>query len=181
MYAGHAGLALYAKQLRPRVPMAVLVPVAFAPDWIQWALIAVGGVRNPSISHSLVSVVAGAFVVAGAYWAVTKSRDDAAIVCLTYLSHWPADFITAKKAFWPNSPEVGLNLYQHPVADVVVEAVVIVLCWLAYRRSLPPDSRRNPIGLAIPIGLIGLQIGFVLIQNPAVHEPLRQMMEIMAN
>ena len=42
MYAGHAGIALYAKSRAQRVPIALLVPVAFAPDWIQWTLIAFG-------------------------------------------------------------------------------------------------------------------------------------------
>ena len=175
MYAGHAGLALVAKSRRPRVPIALLVPVAFAPDWIQWTLSALGVSRNPSISHSLVSVVAGATVVAGIFWFVSRSRDDALIVWLTYLSHWPADFITAAKAIWPNSREFGLNLYQHPMVDVAVESLVIALCWGAYRRSLPATGRTRYIGWAIPLGLVALQFGFALIQNPAIKEPLKQM------
>jgi hypothetical protein len=175
VYAGHAGLALLAKSRRPRVAMAVLVPVAFAPDWIQWTLGALGLPRNPSLSHSLVSVLVGASLIAGVFWLVTGSRPDAAIVGLTYLSHWPADFITAAKAIWPNSREFGFNLYQYPAADVVVESVVIVLCWAAYRRSLDPAAKDKAIGWLIPLGLVVLQIGFAVIQNPAVKEPLRQM------
>ena len=77
--------------------LSAVVPVAFAPDWIQWILDALGW-HNPSLSHSLLTVAIGATAVAGAYWAVTRSRDDANIVWLTYASHWPADFITAHKA-----------------------------------------------------------------------------------
>ena len=176
MYAGHAGLALYAKSCRPRVPMAVLVPVAYAPDWIQWLITAAGGPQNPSISHSLVSVILGAAIVAAVYWGVSKSRADAAIVGLTYLSHWPADFVTGSKAIWPNSPEFGLNLYHHATADVIVESVVVVLCWLAYRRSLPAPANKTLIGWAIPVGLIAFQIGFVLIQYPSIHDPIRQIL-----
>lgn len=176
MYAGHAGLALYGKTFRPRVPMAVLVPVAYAPDWIQWLLTAAGGPHNPSISHSIVSVIIGATIAAGIYWGVSKSAADAAIVGLTYLSHWPADFITGSKAIWPNGPEVGLNLYQHVAADVIVESIVVVLCWLAYRRSLPEASKAKLLDWAIPVGLIAFQIGFVLIQYPAIHDPIRQIL-----
>ncbi len=176
MYAGHAGLALYAKTLRPRVPMAVLVPVAYAPDWIQWLLAAAGGPRNPSISHSLVSVILGATIVAGLYAVVSRSRADAAIVWLTYFSHWPADFVTGSKAIWPNGPEVGLNLYHYATTDVILESIVVVLCWLAYRRSLPPASRERLVGWAIPAGLIAFQIGFVLIQYPSIHDPIRQIL-----
>ena len=94
---------------------------------------------------------------------------------LTYLSHWPADFITAAKAIWPNGPAFGLHLYQYPTLDVVVESLVIALCWAAYHRSLPPSARKKPIGWAIPLGLVAFQIGFALIQNPAIKEPLKQM------
>jgi hypothetical protein len=175
VYAGHAGLALVAKSRRPRVPIALLVPVAFAPDWIQWILSALGISRNASISHSLVSVIAGACVVAGTYWIATRSGPDALIVWLTYLSHWPADFITAAKAIWPNGPALGLSLYQHPGLDVVVETLLVALCWATYRRSLPPSARAKPIAWAIPLGLVALQIGFALIQDPSIKDPLRQM------
>src|SRR4051812_11176780 len=33
VYAGHAALAMFAKGVRPRISLALLVPVAFAPDW----------------------------------------------------------------------------------------------------------------------------------------------------
>jgi hypothetical protein len=175
VYAGHAGLALFASSRRPRVSLALLVPVAFAPDWIQWTLAETGVSRNPSISHSLVSVVAGATIVAVLYGLTVGSRAGAVIVWLTYLSHWPADFITAVKAIWPNGPDVGLNLYQYPAWDIVVESIVVVLCWAAYRRSLTDTARRRVVAWAIPVLLVGLQIGFALIQNPAVKEPLKQM------
>lgn len=176
MYAGHAGLALVAKSLRPRVPMAVLVPVAFAPDWIEWLVSALGGPPNPSLTHSLLSVIVGATIVAGIYWGVSGSRDDAAIVWLTYFSHWPADFVTAAKAIWPNSREFGLNLYHYPTADVIVESLFVILCWMAYRRSLPAPARGKLVGWVIPVGLIAFQIGFVLIQYPAIHDPIRHVL-----
>jgi hypothetical protein len=175
VYAGHAGLALFAKSRRPRVAIALLVPVAFAPDWIQWTLAELGITRNATLSHSLLSVLIGASLVAGGYWLVTRATAEAAIVGLTYLSHWPADFITAVKAFWPNGPELGLNLYQYPATDVVVESLVILLCWLAYRRSLEASSKNTAVAWLIPVALVALQVAFAVIQNPAVKEPLRQM------
>ena len=176
MYAGHAALALVAKSLRPRVPMAVLVPVAFAPDWIEWLLSTLGGVQNPSLTHSLLSVIVGATIVATIYWGVSGSRADAVIVWLTYFSHWPADFVTAAKAIWPNSREFGLNLYQDPTLDVIFESLFVILCWMTYRRSLPAPANEKLIGWAIPVGLIAFQIGFMLIQYPAIHDPIRQLL-----
>jgi hypothetical protein len=176
VYAGHAALALVAKRFAPRVPIAVLVPMAFAPDWVQWTIAAAGGPLNPSLSHSLVSVLIGATVAAAVYWAIARSRWDALVVWLTYVSHWPADFVTAIKALWPNGPAVGLDLYRYPAADVVVESIVVLLCWIVYRRSLASEARTKRIGWLIPVGLLALQIGFVVIQNPAVKQPLRQML-----
>ena len=178
MYAGHAGLALFATSRRPRVPIAVLVPVAFAPDWIQWTLGALGITQNTSISHSLVSVLLGATVIGAAYWGVARSFAAGAIVWLTYLSHWPADFITAVKPIWPNGRELGLNLYQHPMLDVVVESLFVVVCWIAYHRSLTTEARARRTVWLIPVGLVALQIGFMLIQMPQVKEPIREMIAL---
>lgn len=178
MYAGHAGLALVATSRRPRVPIALLVPVAFAPDWIEWLLGALGITQNPSISHSLVSVLLGATVIAAAYWGVARSFAAAAIVWLTYLSHWPADFITAVKPIWPNGPEIGLNLYQHPMVDVVVESLFVLVCWIVYQRSLSADARGRRTGWLIPVGLVAFQIAFFVIQMPEVKGPIRQMIAL---
>lgn len=159
MYAGHAALALYAKAKRPRVPIALLVPIAFGPDWIQLIADALGH-YDRAISHSLVSVGIGATLAAAIYWITTRRSADAAAVWLTYVSHWPADFITGIKPTWPGGPMVGLLLYTHPVWDALLESVVVVLCWLAYRQSLAGPTRRRAVLLLIPLGLIGMQIGF---------------------
>lgn len=173
MYAGHAALAMFAKGVRPRISIAVLVPVAFAPDWVEWIL-AVSGRENRLVSHSLVSIAIAASVVALVYWAFSKSALDAAAVWLTYASHWPADFITGYKPTWPGGPVVGLGMYAHPVADIVIECVVILVCWLVYRRSLPPRVQRSSIAWAMPVGLMAMQIAFYAIQKPEVREQVRE-------
>lgn len=167
MYAGHVALATLAKARRPRIPIALLVPVAFAPDWIEWVLKGFGN-ENRMWSHSLVSVAIGSCVVAFVYWAATRQAGDSVVVALTYLSHWGADFITGIKPTWPGGPWVGLMLYDHAIGDVIVECGLIVLCWLAYRRSLPAVSRGRAIALLVPLGLIAMQIGFAAIQNPTL-------------
>jgi hypothetical protein len=172
VYAGHAAIATLVKGKRPRIPIALLVPVAFAPDCIEWVL-RLAHHDSPVLSHSLVTVGFGATLVALLYFAVTRQMLDAVAVWLTYVSHWPADFITGVKPTWPGGPEVGLFLYDRPVADVVLESVVILACWLVYRRSLPPAGRTRPIATLVPLGLIAMQVAFALIQNPLIKEPLR--------
>ncbi len=173
MYAGHAALATAAKGLRPRIPIAVLVPAAFAPDWIQWFFKA-ENYENRIISHSLVSIAIVATVVSLLYWAISRQAGDAVAVWLTYASHWPADFITGLKPTWPGGPELGLMLYSHLPVDVVLECVVVALCWLVYRASLPTESRRSRVGLLVPLGLMAMQVGFAVIQKPEVRETLHE-------
>jgi len=174
VYAGHAALAMLAKGARPRLPLWLLVPVAFAPDWIQWVMEAFGH-SNPEYSHSLLSVGAGASIVALGYLVVTRQGGDALAVWLLYISHWAADFITGIKPTWPGGPQVGLGLYAHPFWDCVVECAVIVAAWLVYRRSFGPALRRR-IGVAlVPLGLIALQVGFELIQTPEIRAAVREL------
>ena len=168
MYAGHAAIATFVKGRRPRISIALLVPVAFAPDWIEWIADALGH-HDRAISHSLVSVGIGASLTALIYWLTTRQRADASIVWLTYVSHWPADFITGLKPTWPGGPMVGLLLYTHPVWDALLECALVVACWLAYRRTLAARTRRRAILLLIPLGLIGMQIAFEAVQYGRVE------------
>jgi membrane-bound metal-dependent hydrolase YbcI (DUF457 family) len=165
VYVGHAALALLARSKRPRLAIALLIPVAFAPDWLKW-IFEEAGHANREISHSLVSVGLGATVVALCYYLWSRAPGDSLTLWLVYLSHWPADFITGIKPTWPGGPNVGLLLYAHPIADIVLESVLVVVCWLVYRRSLPVLSRQRVMGFLIPLGLVGMQIVFEAIQSP---------------
>jgi membrane-bound metal-dependent hydrolase YbcI (DUF457 family) len=166
VYAGHAAIAALLKGKNPRVPIALLVPVAFGPDWID----SFGHVVHRAstiLSHSLVSVAIMATLCALAYGLWSKSAADASTVWLAYALHWPADYITGVKPTWPTGPTVGLGLYARPGWDLVIESVIVVLCWLGYRRSLPTASRRRSIGLLVPLGLIGMQVVFEALQRPS--------------
>ena len=87
------------------IPLALLVPVAFAPDWIEWFARRRSGHDNRELSHSLVSVAIGATLVA--LGLLARARGSAATrscVWLLYASHWAADFITGLKPTWPGGP-----------------------------------------------------------------------------
>ncbi len=167
MYAGHAALALLAKSRRTPIPLAVLVIVAYAPDWLEWML---GGIHDRGtelssaalISHSIVLVLIGSAVVAGLALAIRLRPVDAVLLGALYLSHWVVDLITGLKPTWSGGPMIGLRLYDTPLWDFVLESVVIVACWMAYRRSLPATSRRGWT-VVILVGLIVLQAGFAVV------------------
>lgn len=170
MYAGHAALALLVKGRRPRIPLLLLVPVAFAPDWID-LLSHVVHRPSPMVSHSILSVAIGATALAVAYGLARRAVTDAAVVWLTYASHWPADYLTGYKPTWPGGPWLGQMLYARPTADLVVESVLVLICWLVYRRSLSPTARRHPASYLIPIGLIAMQLAFTELENPLLGAP----------
>jgi len=166
VYVGHAAIAVSLKGKRPRVPIALLVPLAFAPDWIDSFSHVI---HRPSniLSHSLVSVAIGATICGLLYWLWSRSPGDAAVVWLAYASHWPADLVTGMKPTWATGPTFGFGLYAHPVWDFVLESVLVVVCWFVYRQSLPAASRGRSIGLLIPLGLIGMQAVFEALQRPS--------------
>lgn len=146
MYIGHAGLALFAKSRRARLSLALLVAVAFAPDWIEWAFGAKGGFasRGAVLSHSIPAVLVGAALVAGGALLARCSRGDALALFALYLSHWAVDFVTGVKPTWPGGPALGLSLYDRPWLDFAVESVLALACAVAYLRTLPRPVRRVP-------------------------------------
>jgi hypothetical protein len=168
VYAGHAALALVAKAKRPRVPLALLVPVAFFPDWIEWVITGFGP-RNQEISHSLVSIAIGSTAFALAYGLWRKDWSGALAVWITYVAHWAADFFTGLKPTWPGGPTVGLYLYTKPAADAALEFAVIAVCWMIYRKSLPREARQRWIAWLIPVGLVGLHIAFLIVTTPVLR------------
>jgi hypothetical protein len=165
VYAGHAAIATLVKGVRPRISLALLVPIAFAPDWLEWSA-GLLGFHDKMLSHSLLSVAIGATVVAAIYALVTRELGDAIWVWTAYASHWPADFITGIKPTWPGGPSVGLLLYDHAVWDVILESTLIIVGWLIYKRTLNPSVRSRAVVWVAPLGLIALQIASAALQGP---------------
>jgi len=137
MRIGHAGFALVAKGLRPRVPLLLLVIAAYGPDLIELGFDVIGR-HDKILSHSLLSVFIGATLLSAGYFAVRRDGRDAIAIWLTYVSHWPADFITGHKPTWPGGPIVGLDFYDRQPWEWLLEFVVLATCWLIYskRRKL---------------------------------------------
>lgn len=163
MYIGHAGLALLAKSRSQRLSLALLVAVAFAPDWIEWALGAKRGytTRATLLSHSIPAVAVGATVVAVGALLARRTRGESLTLFLLYVSHWLVDFVTGRKPTWVHGPAVGLTLYDHPALDFVLESAIAVACAIAYIRTLPPGRRRIPAWTVVAV-LVLLQAAFNL-------------------
>ena len=163
MYIGHVAAALVAKRVRPSIGLFALLVAAYTPDWVDSGLCLVGAYDlQGMLSHSVPAVVL--FSLAGFALYALKTRDwrAALVVAGVILSHVLLDWVTGYKATWPGGPMIGLNLYDYPVADFIVEGVLIVIGAVLYGRTLPP--RQRPwIDVSIMAGaLLGLQLGIAI-------------------
>ncbi len=167
MYAGHAAVAMLVKGKRPQLSLALLVPVAYGPDWVDLFSHVVHR-PNPEFSHSLVSVGFMSIMVTLCVVPFVGSAVDALIVGATYASHWVLDLVTGLKPTWPGGPVVGLHFYAHVYREFFLEAPFVVACWLVYRSSLRADVRNSVLAYVMPLGLIVLQAVFALGQAPTL-------------
>ena len=122
MYIGHAGLALFAKSRRQRLSLALLVAVAYAPDWIEWAVGVKHGFasRGALLSHSIPAVAVGASLVALGALLARCTRGEAGALFLLYASHWAVDFVTGGRN--PAFDAIPGATYLATMTDLAVRA-----------------------------------------------------------
>jgi membrane-bound metal-dependent hydrolase YbcI (DUF457 family) len=142
MYIGHVGAALGAKRVRRSIGLVVLLVATYTPDWVDAGL-CLAGLNNPvgMLSHSIPAIALFAVLGFAAYATGTRDWRGALVVAAVILSHMFLDWITGYKPTWPGGPMIGLQLYDHPIADFIAEGVVIVIGALLYARTLPPRKR----------------------------------------
>jgi len=159
VYGGHVGIALAGKGLRPAIPLWVLLLATQLPDWTDAAVCAAGISSPPSgiLSHSLPAIAVLGGVLALLYYGAARDAAGGALVGLTVLSHAIADYATGLKPTWPGGPVIGLELYRQPAIDFVLEAFVIAIGWVLYRRSLAESRRRSSPLVLMLIALLLLQ------------------------
>jgi hypothetical protein len=84
-------------------------------------------------------------------------REVAAPIALAWLLHWPADFVTALKPLIDPHHLVGLDLYQLPRVDLLIESLLVVTGCVLYARAYAPAMRQRLWVAAAGFALIGLQ------------------------
>ncbi len=142
MYVGHVGAALGAKRVRRSIGLLVLLVATYMPDWVDTGLCLAGAFSpREMLSHSIPAIVLFTAIAFAAYAIGTRDWSGALVVAAVIASHMVLDWITGYKPTWPGGPMIGLQLYDHPIADFVAEAVVIVIGALLYARTLPPRKR----------------------------------------
>lgn len=158
MYTGHFGVALAAGGAARRTPLWLLIVAAFASDLVE-GVVAAFGVIDPTRawSHSIPAALAAGVVLALGWRIAGGPWRDTGIVVIAAASHTLLDFTTAVKTVWPGVHPMGLHLYDHPYADLLVEAVVCVVGWAVWRASLAPERRRTGPAWAVLGTLLAVQ------------------------
>ena len=151
MIAGHFGVAMATRARWSRVPLAALVIAAIFPDIIDFttAALHICG-TNGLYSHSLPSIAIQVVVLGAAASLWRRSPAAGTLVAAMIVLHLAADYLTGLKVLWAGGPVVGLNLYSHPVADFILEAVVTFGGWRMLRTSPARDRWSSaPVVLAM--------------------------------
>lgn len=160
MYAGHIGFGLGAYSFRKTLPLWLVLVAAQIPDWLDAGYCIAGVNRGPSglYTHGFFPVAVAAVAAATLTLALTRDSTGALIVAIVVASHWVLDYFTGIKPTWPGGPLVGMHLYAHPAADVLIEGATVLVGWLLYRRTLPTSVRNNRWTYATLLALFGLQL-----------------------
>jgi membrane-bound metal-dependent hydrolase YbcI (DUF457 family) len=138
MYIGHVGAALAAKRVRTSIGLLVLLIATYTPDWVDTGLCVVRRYNDEQLySHSIPAVLIFALVGIALYALVARDLKGALVVGAVVVSHMFLDWVTGSKPTWPGGPMIGLRLYDHPIADFAVEALLIALGAALYARTLP--------------------------------------------
>ena len=161
MYIGHVGAAHAAKRLRASIGLLARLIATYTPDWVDTGLCLAGRYEGGAmLSHSIPTVLLFAAIGFLTYALVTRDWTGAAIVSGVILSHMFLDWITGYKPTWPGGPMIGLNLYNHPIADFAAEGLVIVVGTMLYARTLPLRQR--------PWMNVSIMLGALLVMQLAI-------------
>ena len=166
MFLGHFGLAFAAKRLAPRTGLGTL---GAASQWVDlvWPVLVLAGIEQVRIApgdtaytplafvhypwtHSLLMALAWGLLLGVAYRLVTGERRGAWVVGSLVASHWVLDLVTHRPDLQlaPWAPgRVGLGLWNHPAASVLVEGAIFAGGVLLYATGTSPRKRSGSIAL----------------------------------
>jgi hypothetical protein len=141
VYIGHVGAALAAKRARKSIGLLALLIATYTPDWVDTGLCVMGKYNDQQLlSHSMPAVLLFALLGFAMYSILTRDVKGALVLSAVIVSHMILDWITGYKPTWPGGPMIGLRLYDHPMADFAVEALVIAVGAALYAGTLTTRS-----------------------------------------
>ena len=153
MFIGHFALGLAAKRAAPRTSLGTLFVAPTLADLLWPVFLLLGWehahvVPGPNpfltlwlddypISHSLLTLAVWGALFGYVYWRRRGDKRAALVLALLVVSHWVLDFITHRpdEPLYPGGPELGLGLWNWPVATVVVETLMLLAGVVIYLRT----------------------------------------------
>ncbi len=174
MFIGHFGVGLAAKRAAPAVSLGLLFMACQLADLI-WPTLVLMGIEQVEVepghtaftplrfvfypySHSLVALLGWGGLTALLYAVIRRaSLRDAVVVALVVLSHWALDALTHRPDMpltITGSARVGLGLWNHVAATVVVESLMLVVGLALYLRTTRPRHRRGSLAFWSLIGVL---------------------------
>ena len=156
MIVGHLGIAGAVHAGRRDSSLVWLLGAAMAPDVVD-ALFVLAGSCNPFglYSHTLPAAVLIAAVTGALAYFATGTRVTGVLSALLVLAHLPPDYLTGHKLFWPGGELMGLGLYDYPLIDFVLEALIAAGGWWLVRSR--PSAPRWTTGWLALAALLVLQ------------------------
>ena len=165
MVTGHLAIAYLARARWRRAALLPLLVASIIPDLADFTL-PQGDQCHSSCelyTHAMPAVFVLALGALALAWAVYHRRATALLAGGLVLVHVCMDLITGVKPYWPGGPPIGLGLYSHRLGDFALEATLVVVAWIALRRTAgAPRAAVHPLALA---GLLVLQAGFDLLNG----------------
>ena len=134
-----------------------LVVASFAPDLVD-ATYVVLRICSPYglYSHTIPAVAIESAVVGGLAYLATSSRPISMSFVSVVMLHIAADYFTGRKLLMPGGEMVGLQWYDRPVHDFMVEGFLLVTGWLLFRRTGgTPRWASSPWLLLVVLGMQG--------------------------
>lgn len=193
MFIGHYGVALAAKRVTPRTSLGVLFVAVQLLD-VVFGLLVLAGVEKLRIvpgftkvtpydlyfmpySHSLAGAVlwsalgALAFGLVGGGVKEKKARVHAALVLgLAVLSHFVLDFPMHTPdlplGFDPESPKVGLGLWDQVDVTLALELGLLVAGGALYAAATVPRAGKTPATLVTGLVLVALAVATPFLPPP---------------
>ena len=154
MITGHLGVAgAILGATRTRLSTTVFVALAAAsitPDLVDAAYFVLG-ICSPYglYSHTIPAVILESAVVGGVAYLATGSRSITTSFVVVVLLHIAADYFTGRKLQLPGGEMVGLQWYDTPLCDFMLEGFFVIVGWWMLRRTGQPPRWAGSLWLLL--------------------------------
>lgn len=159
MFIGHSAVGFASKRLAPRTSLGWLMAAPFLLDLL-WPVFLLTGVERVAIrrgvmkmspldftdypwSHSLAMAIVWGIVFGGVYATFTRYLRGGIVLFAGVVSHWVLDWLTHRPdlPLYPGGPKAGLGLWNHPIAELAIEAGFFAVGVLLYRDLMHARDR----------------------------------------